>query len=114
VFPPSKVGENSGTLFDRCSTRGSPSSARASAPLSPLINGAIEFATKLANVGYRQVVVSAIEAKLIGAVKTRPATSDIAHLKMERPPKVCRGRPFRFISCFLSLPQNEVAKCTPR
>ena len=55
------------------------SSARASAPLSPLINEAIEFATKLANVGYRQVVVSTIEAKLIGADRTHAAISDIAH-----------------------------------
>jgi hypothetical protein len=64
-----------------------------------LLNEAIEFATKLANVGYRQVVVSTIEAKLIGAVKTRAATSDIAHLKMERPPKVSRAAVPFLASC---------------
>jgi hypothetical protein len=85
VFPPSKVGEDPGTLFDRCSTGGSPSSAKASAPVSPLINQRIEFAIKLANVEYRQA------AKSIGAVRTRAATSDSAHLKMEWPPKVSRA-----------------------
>jgi hypothetical protein len=78
MFPPAKL-ENPGNLFDRCSTRGSTLSARASAQSSPLSHKAIEFATKLANVGYRQAVVSIIEAKLIGAVRTRASTSDIAH-----------------------------------
>ena len=59
--------------------KGSRSSARASAPSSPQSNKAIEFATKLPNVGYRQTVVSTIEAKLIGAVGTHAATSSIAH-----------------------------------
>jgi hypothetical protein len=111
MFPPAKLGENPGNLFDRCSTRGSVSSARASPPSPPLSNEAIEFATELPNVGYRQAAGSTIEAKLIGAVRTHAATPDIAHLKMERPPKVSRAAvPF---SCFLSLPQNEVTRCAP-
>jgi hypothetical protein len=75
VIFPRKLGENQGTSFDRCSTHDPPSSARASAPSSPLSNKAIEFAAKLASVDYRQAVVSTIEAKLICAVKTRAATS---------------------------------------
>jgi hypothetical protein len=44
-------------------------------------------------------------SQLIGAVRTLAATSDIAHLKMERPPKVPRAAvPFHFL---LPVPTTE-------
>jgi hypothetical protein len=87
VISPSKLGENQGTLFDRCSTRGSPSSARGSAPSAAPSNGAN------------------IEAKLVRAVKTCAATSNIAHTENVTAAKVSRAAaPFCFL---LPVPTTE-------
>ena len=110
VISPRKLGENQGTLFDRCSAHGSPSSVRTSAP-SSLSNETIKYAPKLANIGYRRLGGITTEARLIGAFRTHATASDIAHVENVTAAQGVEGG--RSVSCFLSLPQNEVARCAP-